>query len=198
MSGCKLATQLGRDAQMLKWIGPTALGIICVLTLVAPAWTNDQETTGDYSVALKSWVPGGGKPGLWHATMSSPAGPTTGNMCIDFANGVPVLAGYARAAGNSCVFAHFIGVDGYISIDTTCRIADPKGAIVVHEVLLPNPKAISISARSDLGGQSFEWTEALSYLGDCPVPMHPEHKVLALTLRPDGTFKEKEPTFNLR
>jgi hypothetical protein len=180
---------------MSKSIGPTGLEIICLLTLAAPAWTASQEAPGAYSAALKSWAPGGGKPGLWSVAMLSPAGSSTGNVCLrSFAAGVPPLGGEVNPKNASCVIVHNTGSGGSVSTDSNCRISDPKSTLTVHEVLSSDPKRISMSLSSDASGEPFNWTETMSYLGDCPVPMRPDQKVLNLTLGPDGKLKEREPT----
>jgi hypothetical protein len=186
------------DARMSKSIGQLGLALICLLMLPAPAWTASQEIPGDYSVALKSWVPGHGKPGLWSVVMLSPAGPPTSNVCLSLASGLRALGGVVSSKGTSCLIVHDIGSDGSISIDSNCRTSDPKATVTMHMVLSSDPKRISISMRSDAGGEPFNWSETMSYLGDCPVPMRPDQKVLNLTLGPDGKLKEREPASKLR
>ena len=186
------------DARMSKSIGRPGLTLICLLTLPTPAWTASQEPPGDYSAALKSWAPGHGKPGLWSVAMSSPAGPYTSNLCFSLATGLPALEGVASSKGNSCVVAYNTGPDGDVSVDSNCRISDPKATLTMHTVFSSSPKRISMTMRSDVDGKPFTLTETMSYLGDCPVSMRPDQRVVNLTLGPDGKFRETEPASKLR
>lgn len=170
------------------------LALACLLYLVAPAQTAGQEAGTD-SDAVKRWDPAAGKPGLWGETMTTPFGASTSSVCLNLTSGTAVLGGEAHQ--DSCDFTHVVGPDGSITTNATCRPAGQGSAVVLREALSSDHKRILLSVHNLVGGNAVDWTQTFSFLGECPVSMRPDQKVLMLMRGPDGKLEEWRPTLAL-